>query len=478
MRTPRFAPLLLVVLSGLTPVLAQPDVPAIRARVDRALTAAGQATVTVVVRDIASGETWVDRDGDAPAKPASVLKLFTTAAALERFGPDFAFETNFLLGPVVETPEGATRELWVIGGGDPGLADPRLLEREGGTVTQWLDQLVARVRTQLGAHRLSAIVLDDHVLDHQWRNDDWPPDQVDRWYQAPVGGINFNDNCVDFSIKLVNGRPQVVATPPLPETFFRAKLQTGKENTTVVGRLMESDVFDVRGAARSDHDIGPACVRDPTLFTGFALRHALETRGLACPRVLRRDLRHDALQGVDQVLRVRTPLRDVVWRCNTFSQNMFAEALLKSLSAYGPGGTPTGEPGSWSSGAATLRKTLAGIGVNTDGAEFRDGSGLSHHNRVTARQIVTLLQQAQRRPWGALYRESLAEPGEEGSLRRRYDDERLKDRVWAKTGTIRGVRALAGYLERPDGGSLAFAIMVNGSAPRNLPERVLLALLD
>ncbi|MCA9243873.1 MAG: D-alanyl-D-alanine carboxypeptidase/D-alanyl-D-alanine-endopeptidase [Phycisphaerales bacterium] len=477
MKTSRI-PLLLAILWTCASAIADTDFSEVRKRVDRVLAGAPKAHVCLVVRGLSDGQTWIDRDGDEPAKPASVLKLFTTAAALERFGVDFAFETSFLLSPVTSADGGQTRELWVIGGGDPGLADERLLEREGATVNDWLAKFAARVKAHLGDARLSAIVLDDDVFDREWRNDTWPPDQVDRWYQAPAGGVNFNDNCVDFAVELNDGNPRAVTTPPMPDTFLRVNLKRGKDNTAIVARLLESDVFDVRGDVKSDHVIGPASVRDPTLFAGYALRQALQQAGAPCPRVLRRDFAANQLAGADEVLKVRTPLRDIIWRCNTFSQNLFAEALMKSLNAYGRGGAPTGQPGSWSTGISILRSTLEGIGVELNGAEFRDGSGLSHHNRVSASQIVTLLHRAQTRPWGAVFRDSLAEPGEEGSLERRYDDDRLKGRVWAKTGTIRGVRSLAGYLERPDGQRLVFAIMVNGSGPRDLPERVLLALLD
>ena len=109
-------------------------------------------------------------------------------------------------------------------------------------------------------------------------------------------------------------------------------------------------------------------------------------------------------------------------------------------------------------------------------AAFRDGSGLSHDNRVTARQVVDLLGAMSRHPHAALYLDTLAEPGEDGSMRRRYTDKALVGRLQAKTGTIAGVSTLAGFIERPDGRKLAFAVLINGPGNSELIRKICVAL--
>jgi D-alanyl-D-alanine carboxypeptidase/D-alanyl-D-alanine-endopeptidase (penicillin-binding protein 4) len=172
-----------------------------------------------------------------------------------------------------------------------------------------------------------------------------------------------------------------------------------------------------------------------------------------------------------------TPLPDALWRCNTFSQNLFAECLIKSLAAYEADGSRAGVPGSWEGGRQVLRRTLADLGVDLRGAEIRDGCGLSHDNRVTARQVVTLLRAMRKHDDFAIFHRSLAEPGQPGSMRRRYDVPELRGRLHGKTGTIRHVRTLAGYLERPDGTTLAFAILINGAESADTPRDLCRALL-
>jgi D-alanyl-D-alanine carboxypeptidase/D-alanyl-D-alanine-endopeptidase (penicillin-binding protein 4) len=167
-----------------------------------------------------------------------------------------------------------------------------------------------------------------------------------------------------------------------------------------------------------------------------------------------------------------TPLADVLWRCNTFSQNLFAECLLKSLAAYAPDGSRTGVAGSWSAGVAVLTRTLEPFGVDPRGVVFRDGSGLSHENRVSAAQVVQVLVAMHHHRHREVFVESLARPGEPGTMRRRYATEALRGRLRGKTGTISGVRALAGYITRDDGVQLAFALLTDGRVPSGLHARV------
>jgi D-alanyl-D-alanine carboxypeptidase/D-alanyl-D-alanine-endopeptidase (penicillin-binding protein 4) len=205
------------------------------------------------------------------------------------------------------------------------------------------------------------------------------------------------------------------------------------------------------------------------VFFGHVLSRALAERG--CPvngGVVRRRLTPAAAAGVKPLAVHETPLPEVLWRCNTFSQNLFAECLVKSLDAYNPDGSRSGRPGSWEGGHDVLRAELGRLGVDLATAQLRDGSGLSHQNRVTASQVVQLLRAMRRHPHAAAFLDSLARAGEEGSMKRRFADPVLKGRVLAKTGTLNHVSSLAGYATRADGTVLAFALLVNGDGGEQL----------
>jgi D-alanyl-D-alanine carboxypeptidase/D-alanyl-D-alanine-endopeptidase (penicillin-binding protein 4) len=463
---------LLVTAGGLAPLSierAQAQA-AVAARLDDLLGQLKAKTqVGLHVVDVQSRAVVYTRNADTPLKPASLQKLFVTAAALERFGPEFRFRTRLYV---------QGDELWVVGGGDPGLGDPRLAQRAGHEVTRVFDLWAEGLRRR-GVTSLSKIVLDDYVFDEQHRHPDWPDDQADRWYQAPVGGLCFNDNCLDVELVVDGNALQIKLLPDLPAGLWQSTLTVGKKQRPVLRRPPGSDAFELAGTVRRGGHLDPVAAGRPTVFFGYALHRALETRGVAVPGpVVRRQLSPAELQQARPLATHETVLRDVVWRCNRFSQNMFAECLVKALAAYRPDGHRAERAGSWDAGRAVMMETLTGLGLDVGSAEFRDGSGLSHTNRATAGQITSLLVTMRRHPHGPVFLDSLAEPGEEGSLRSRYNDPALRGHLRAKTGTIRAVRCLAGYLTTRSGRQLAFALLLNGPSPRTLPTNVCLTLLD
>lgn len=437
---------------------------ALEKRLQAALAAASGAQVGVLIHTL-DGTPILEHNADLPLKPASVMKLFTTTAALQRFGPSFTLDTSIYL---------AGQELWVLGGGDPGLGDPRLAQRATQPVTaifeRWADLLKQR-----GAAELTNIVLDDYVFDDELCHPTWDRDQYQSWYQAPVGGLNFNDNCLDARVEMAAGGPRLTLIPPLPDEFFIADLRAGRKHGLVGRRSYDSDVFEFRGVATHADDLGPITVRRPNVFFGQALRASLETHGIHVRGdVVRRQI-GPRLSEAKLVDVQSTPIRDLIWRANTFSQNLFAECLCKSLAAYESDGRRSGLRGSWSGGTALVRTTLGALGVDLRGAELCDGSGLSHDNRVTARQVVTLLEVAKRSPTGPALLESLAVAGSEGTLRR-HKGAPYAGHLRAKTGTLAGVHTMAGFFDAPGGVTYVFAVLSNGPLAENVPDRVLQAL--
>jgi D-alanyl-D-alanine carboxypeptidase/D-alanyl-D-alanine-endopeptidase (penicillin-binding protein 4) len=449
----------------------EPAAVALRARLTRLFAKTPKTTaIGLVVAECDTGETWVAQQPRRPLKPASVAKLFTTAAALAHLGPDFTYETRLYV---------QDGELLVLGGGDPGLGDGRIALRHGQPLHGEFDEW-ARLLKERGVSSLRTIALDDTIFDRQYRHPDWPDRQAAAWYQAPVGGINFNDNCLDARVTVSGGSVTLILTPELPDDFFRNELKAGAEHEPVATRAVDQDVFEFRGPVARDDQFKPISVGQPAVFFGHALQHALEQRGIALQGQTVRRTMTPALLAEAELLDVRsTSLKDVLWRCNTFSQNLFAECVLKSLAAYGTDGSRSGTEGSWAGGVRVLEATLQKLGINLEGAVFRDGSGLSHENRVTAEQTVQLLVAMRRHPSAEVYADSLAQPGQDGTLRhRRWDTPSLHNRLRAKTGTIDGVRSLAGYISRTDGRTLAFAMLVNGDSTVVLGLRLAEALAE
>jgi D-alanyl-D-alanine carboxypeptidase/D-alanyl-D-alanine-endopeptidase (penicillin-binding protein 4) len=461
-RYPRWAVFLIVSFAGRAwagppPAELQEQLSALLAKVPKG------TRVSLAVAEAATGAQWFAYEADTPLEPASVQKLFVTAAALERFGPKFKFETRaYLRGD----------ELWVVGSGDPGLGDQRLAERHGEPMDGLLDEWAAALRSR-GATSLSKVVLDDTVFDAEIRHPDWPDSQEDRWYQAPVGGLNLNDNCLDVTVAVRGRAVELRLQPDVGPGLVHSTLTRGKKQRPVLKRPAGSDVFQLSGTVATGGPLDPVAVNDPTIFFAHALQRALEKHGVTIQGdIVRRQLRESDLAQATLLGTHTTDLADVLWRCNTFSQNLFAECLLKSLAAYEPDGRRSGVAGSFERGQAISRAVLDHLGIGLSGAELHDGSGLSHQNRATASQFVELLVRMRRHPQAEVFLESLARAGEVGSMQHRYSDPLLRGRLRGKTGTLAGVHTLAGYLTRPDNTVLAFALLINGKTSPDLPLQI------
>jgi D-alanyl-D-alanine carboxypeptidase/D-alanyl-D-alanine-endopeptidase (penicillin-binding protein 4) len=441
-----------------------PTIAELQDRLSRLLAKVPKGTqVGLAVAEVSSGTAWFAYEADTPLEPASVQKLFVTTAALERFGPAFKYETRVYV---------SGDELWVVGAGDPGLGDERIAERHGRNVDQFFDEWAAALR-QRGVTALSKVVLDDTVFDDQVRHPDWPDSQVDRWYQAPAGGLNLNDNCLDVTVVVRGGNVDVRLQPDLAPGLLHNTLKHGKKQHAVLKRPAGSDVFQLSGTVANGGPLDPVSVNQPTIFFAHALQRALEQRGITIRGdVVRRQLTETELSQATRVATQTTDLADVLWRCNTFSQNLFAECLLKSLAAYEPDGRRNGTSGSFEAGHAVVQAALQQLGLDLRGATLRDGSGLSHENRATADQFVRLLLRMYRHPHAELFQQSLARAGELGSMKNRYGDPLLRGRLRGKTGTLAGVHTLAGYITRPDNTVLAFALLINGRCDADLPVQV------
>ena len=149
------------------------------------------------------------------------------------------------------------------------------------------------------------------------------------------------------------------------------------------------------------------------------------------------------------------PLVEILKDVNKPSHNLRAEMLLR-LVGWKAKGTGTAE-----AGREAVLAFLASQGVDTDGWDIADGSGLSRSDLVTAHGYLDLLAAMDRHRHAAAFRESLPVAGVDGTLKRRLAGARTQGRVRAKTGTLNHTSALVGYAEPASGERLAFAVLVN-----------------
>lgn len=393
-------------------------------------------------------------------KPASNMKLVTTAAAVDMLGVGFVYQT-------ILARRG--NDLLIVGSGDPATGDPQLAAKRGEDITamfhRWAQALRAKGITEISGR----LLFDDSVFDSQRTHPSWKPGDLDAWFAAPVGGLNFNDNCIDADVSPATrpGEPAVVSLTPRTESVrLENRCLSGGKGEPLIRREPGRDVLVLTGRCTKKVSVAPVAVHDPGMLFASACRMALVASGIK----IGSDVRRASIRKPDGslpedwtvVATSTTRLPDVLVRCNKSSQNLFAECLLKTLGTRQGGAVGQADlpEGSWTTGRAAIRQFLMKVGVSPHECVVDDGSGLSHDNRLSPVHLTAVLRYMFNHAHRDVYINSLAVSGRDGTLKRRMTG--IAGRVYAKTGYVAGARTLSGYVQGRDQKRWAcFAILVN-----------------
>jgi len=427
-----------------------------------------ETRVGVCVLDLSTRLVVFEHAAEQPLVPASSHKLFVMAAAIAELGPDFAFRTALATDRT---------NLYVIGDGDPAFGDEKGHGARGEMITadfdRWADALLT-----LGVQSVPGdIVIDESIFDDQWVHPSWDEEDLDNWYAAPVGGLNFNDNCIDITVSPAGrpGAPVLVSHQPDTRLIqIINNCRSGGEGSPILHHLHDTFEYRITGSCKKRWTFVSVSFPDPGRLFADSLRTALARKGVTVTGTIRRErerLSDGRLPASLTVVAVRsTSLLDVLRRAGKDSQNLFAECLLKRAGYAWARRAGLPDPrGSWKFGANAVHQLVERAGIERGGLVVADGSGLSRDNACTARQLAALLAWMLTRPEGTLLFDSLSVAGVDGSLRRRLRD--MPGRVHAKTGTMRGIRALAGYVNGEMGPKYAFAVLFNGFEGPSTPYR-------
>ena len=402
--------------------------------------------------------------------PASTLKLLTTAAALEIFGPHYRFETNLYRQGTVDANGTLNGSLYIQGGGDMTLGSTRVV---GGETWQTVANRWAQAVKQAGISRINGDLVADVSLFEgpavapkvNWEN-------MGNYFAAPASPLSFNDNSFEIHFKpqkKANAPAEIDFTvPQLPDvhlqSFVTTDGKTNKDNAYAYGAPEQYDlkIFGTIPTNAKGFSI-KAALPDPALFTLQALKQALQEQGITVAGTLQTTTQapdYTALTRLDKYL--SPELKDIILIINKRSFNLYADMLLRALAVH------AGQKGSIENGTAQLKKFLVSHHIaGPNDVVLHDGSGLARDNLVTPRVLAATLNYMAKSPHFTYYYNSLATPDDRGDLivLRRYlkPQKRVGD-VRVKGGTIDSVKAAAGYVRASDGQLISFVLMANNLA--------------
>jgi serine-type D-Ala-D-Ala carboxypeptidase/endopeptidase (penicillin-binding protein 4) len=430
----------------------------------------------ILVRSAATGDTLYSLNAGKLLMPGSTLKIVTLAAAADRLGWDYAYDTRLVATGSIDAGAGIlSGDLLVVGSGDPSImAGDRVA---AGLFAEWAERLKANgVRTIDGR-----IIGDDNAFDDEALGPGWAWDDLQGRDAAGISGLQYNENMVQATIApgATGGARAIVTFAPdgsnLDLDNQLTTIEAGTAPAIAARRSPGSNRLELRGSVPLDGQpvVRLVSVDNPTLFFVAALRDALIAAGIDVRgSAVDIDDLTDAPSAADGTLIAgyrSPPLSTLAMRLMKNSQNLYAETLLKTI-----GGT-TGAP-TFENGRRIAGETLIPWGVAAESLVQVDGSGLSRYNYLTPQTLVTLLMHINqddrlRLPFEA----SLPIAGLDGTLATRMKGTAAEGNARAKSGTLANVRSLAGYVTTADGQPLIFAIIANNFG--TMPE-VAIAAID
>jgi D-alanyl-D-alanine carboxypeptidase/D-alanyl-D-alanine-endopeptidase (penicillin-binding protein 4) len=407
------------------------------------------------------------------------MKLFTTAAGLEKLGPDFVFRTTVESesGP---DAQGRVQKLHLVGRGDPSFCDePSAAGRNPSEAKNHpcptLQKLAEQLRAEGVLEVSGPLVADDSYFLWEPYLHGWAAEDLLWGYGATVSALAWNSNALELRIKpalKVGERAQVWLDPLADYYQLNNSLETsgaGTERRLFVERGPDSMRLDVWGQIPLDagETSERVAIAHPAQLVGELFRQALEEAGIAVRGgvQVREVTRLEAAIASDTPLQLSPrvvlaehdsqPLREIVKATNKESRNFYAEMLLRTLARE------VEHRGGGEDGLEVLKEFAQQVGAAQGETVFADGSGLSRDDLVTPETLVKLLIHMTGAPAFNVFFDSLPVAGVDGTLAGRFKGTRLEGRIHAKTGTLEQVNALSGYMDLPSAKRLAFSIIGN-----------------
>jgi D-alanyl-D-alanine carboxypeptidase/D-alanyl-D-alanine-endopeptidase (penicillin-binding protein 4) len=462
------------------------------------------AHFAVKVVSLDTGATVFEENAGKLMMPASNMKIYTVATALDRLGPDFRFVTSIYSAARPDDKGRLKGDLVIYGRGDPSFSARFAGE---GDYFKGVEDLAEKIAAA-GVKRIEGdIVGDESYFDGPALPYGWEWDDLAWYYGAPVSALTVNDNAVDLSVRpgATEGAAAVVTAGPsflgFPVVVSGANVdaQTVARNTPPLLAVVNRAITSPRGAPREitiDRPVGqdyvevwgtiplgdegqtvPVAVPRPALMFAAMLRAALERRGVQTKgRTVSIDAHareaqrrpFDPAALVEIARRESPPFREVAAQTMKPSQNLYTEMILRTLGRQTP--APPPEPGQRTNrtrtsaqlGHAVVRQFLREAGVpNVERLSLVDGSGLARQNLITAEATVQLLAHMSRHRHFQVWLDAQPVAGVDGTLRGRLRGTMAAGNLRAKTGTISNVSALSGYVTTAAGERLVFSIIVN-----------------
>jgi serine-type D-Ala-D-Ala carboxypeptidase/endopeptidase (penicillin-binding protein 4) len=434
-------------------------------------TAMLHASVSLCVKDAENGKEVLEYNPGKSLIPASIMKLITSAAALELLGPKYSFKTVIgYTGKINKRSGNLSGNIVIKGGGDPALGSIYFPAYYKDFLSGWITEI-----KKLGIRSITGrVITDDSYYDFQPVPAKWLWEDTGNYYGAGAYGLSVFDNSYEIHLKTLTDSSRAVVTQIVPfECSYSLSnwlVSAGSSDEGYVFTAPYSTNGWMAGTipASMDDFILKASIADPPRLIAKMLTDKLEESAIPVagdPTTIRLEDKNLVEAFIPITETISPPLSEIIDVLNHESVNLYAEHLTKEL------GKKYKYQGSTAAGVEVITEFLRNAGIKMDGIFIEDGSGLSPLNGINARELVNfLIYMKIHGKYFPEYFSSLPDAGKEGTLKNCFRDPVFDSRLKAKSGSMTRVRSYAGYFTTESGKDMIFSIIINNytGPPKNI----------
>jgi D-alanyl-D-alanine carboxypeptidase/D-alanyl-D-alanine-endopeptidase (penicillin-binding protein 4) len=429
------------------------------------------------LKNASTGQVVFEKNSKKTMLVASCMKLFSTATALEILGRNFTFKTQLAYKGTIEN--GVLKgDLYIVGGGDPTLGSPDFPNQPNinQVFANWLGSL-----QKLGIKEIQGkIVGNGSYFSQNATPAGWIWEDMGNYYGSAVYGLNIHDNEYKLLLqpsKIIGENAKVLGTDPaLPFLNFKGNIRTAAkgtgDNAYIDGYAMHNDRFLSGTIPQTDSFFIKGALPNPAFTTAYLFHQYLQQKNLKITQ--EPSFSYETMPDSSRVIVENTSptLTEIIREINLYSINLYAESLFKQL---GKSKNNEKEAGT------IIQHYWKDKGMDITGLEIGDGSGLSMKNGVSAYHLAELLSLMSKSSSYDIFYQSLPIAGISGTMGNWLKNTTLQGNLRAKTGSMKGVIAIAGYFTNAQGEKMCFSIIANRyqgtySQMRKKFEKVFLAM--
>ena len=420
------------------------------------------ASLGFIAQNINNGAVIADYNGQTFMLPASTQKVFTALTAKLVLKDDFRFQTALLTNGKIKG-DLLDGDLIVRFTGDPDLTSGQLY------------QLLAELKKKNINKIKGNLLLDTSIFTSHDRGLGWIWNDLTMCFNSPPAAVNIDNNCfyVDIDANLPAGelvKFNVPAQFPIQvygQVYVASPEEAGYCQLDAL--VHDNNRYQVKGClARQAKPFGLSfAVQDPDAYAAAIIQRQLKRLGIEFNGQIQQP--HKPQQGELLAENLSKPLPDLLKKMMKKSDNQIADALFRTVAYH-----YYKRPASFQLGTLAMKSVLQKqVGIKFGNQIITDGSGLSRHNLIAPQTMLQALNYIAKHENELHLLETFPIAGVDGTISGRGSliNEPLVKNVLAKTGSLKGVYNLAGFMTNARGEKVAFVQFINGYSTGDLEAK-------